>query len=74
MKMQQKMSERQSARIAKAISYFEGDSRLLEATKRAMFDKLLVVRSWVFMDFWSYAGAYMYYSLAKGNYGSIWFR
>lgn len=61
--LKRRLQSEQRKRIQGAQAHIKTDARVLDILKRAMFDRLLVVRSMVFMDFWSYTAAYMYHSL-----------
>ncbi|KAI5815555.1 hypothetical protein BZA77DRAFT_369945 [Pyronema omphalodes] len=63
MALKRRLQNEQRKRIKGAQAHIAKDDRVLDILKRAMFDRLLAVRSMVFMDFWSYTAAYMYHSL-----------
>ncbi|KAJ2903883.1 hypothetical protein MKZ38_009169 [Zalerion maritima] len=51
-------------RLKMAMEVIGMDGTVVAVLKRAMFDRLLAVRSFVFLDFWNYTSAYLFYSLA----------
>jgi hypothetical protein len=67
MALKRRLQSEQRKRIKGAQAHIATDDRVLDILKRAMFDRLLAVRSMVFMDFWSYTAAYMYHSLDQGK-------
>lgn len=58
-------SERQTQRLQAAIDHLEGDPKIFKIYKEALLSRLLAIRTWVDLDFYSYVSAYMYYSLDK---------
>lgn len=64
---QNKMEVNDQQRLA-AMSYKAvTDEKILDLLKRAMFDRVLALRSFVYADFHTYSLAYNYYALSKGN-------
>lgn len=66
--LKENLATAQDSRIKGSMDLISGDNRVLEMMKFVMFDRLLAVRAWVYMDFWSYTMAYMYYSMSQGMY------
>lgn len=63
--MKQKQANSQRERIHGANAHASKDNRVLDMLKFAMFDRLLVIRGLIFMDFWSQTMGYMYHSMSE---------
>ena len=64
---QNKMEGKDQKRLA-AMSYSSvTDEKVLDLLKRAMFDRVLALRTFVYADFLTYGLAYNYHTLSKGK-------
>ncbi|KAM7193874.1 hypothetical protein V8F33_007560 [Rhypophila sp. PSN 637] len=64
---QNAMEEKDKQRLA-AMSYSAvTDDKILDLLKRAMFDRVLALRSFVYADFYTYSLAYNYHALSRGS-------
>lgn len=66
--VQQTMETRDEGRLAATASNVENDAAVLNALTRAMFDRILAVRSMVYFDFSAYMEAYRYHTLIDGSF------
>jgi hypothetical protein len=65
--LQGKIEKRDNSRLENLAVNVGTNKLVLEILKRAMFDRLLSIRSLVFLDFITYNSAYNYYSLRTGE-------
>lgn len=56
-------SRSETARLTHAVDALATQQALLDAFKSQLFSKLLVTRSWIFLDFQQYVAAYLYFAL-----------
>ncbi|EMT72587.1 hypothetical protein FOC4_g10001225 [Fusarium odoratissimum] len=61
--MEDKNQQRLAAMNYKSVT----DEKILDLLKRAMFDRILALRTFVYQDFQTYSTAYNYHSLSKGS-------
>ncbi|RPA75394.1 hypothetical protein BJ508DRAFT_230147 [Ascobolus immersus RN42] len=61
--LQKKMEERNQDRLAATLRTIATDDRVVRLLTRAMFDRVLAIRSLVSLDFASYVSAYKFHSL-----------
>lgn len=68
---QSKMETKDQDRLA-AMSYMSvTNEKVLDLLKRAMFDRVLAIRTFVYQDFQTYSLAYNYHTLSKGTRTSM---
>ncbi|KAK6355469.1 hypothetical protein TWF696_004566 [Orbilia brochopaga] len=60
----------QNTELERAVGRLQ-DPLVFQTFKRAMFDRLIAVRSWVAVEFHDYAAAYRYYTLSTDPVSSI---
>jgi hypothetical protein len=58
-----RQEERARPALENMVKHFQNDNNCVQMLKIAMFDRLLAIRSLVFVDMYSYASAYMFHSL-----------
>ncbi|KAF3928783.1 hypothetical protein ABW21_db0205187 [Orbilia brochopaga] len=63
-------AQAQNAELERAVGRLQ-DPFVFQTFKRAMFDRLIAVRSWVAVEFNDYAAAYRYYTLSTDPISSI---
>ncbi|KAJ6256327.1 hypothetical protein Dda_8825 [Drechslerella dactyloides] len=63
-------AQAQNAELERAVGRLQ-DPFVFQTFKRAMFDRLIAVRSWVAVEFHDYAAAYQYYTLSTDPLTSI---
>jgi len=74
-KLKKKFEMNQQSRIQAALTLIGSNEKILTIMKRSMFDRLLAIRSYVYMDFWSYVTAYKYHAQSRCKYfltGETW--
>ena len=62
-----KLQSGEDQRLRKSLSHVQKDGAVLNILKRAMFDRLLTIRSFVFLDFNTYSESYLFHSLSSGK-------
>ncbi|KAK4165504.1 hypothetical protein QBC43DRAFT_208068 [Cladorrhinum sp. PSN259] len=55
--------QRDGARIANSMTATSQQVAVLDILQRAMFDRLMTIRSFIFLDFQTYSDAYMFHAL-----------
>jgi hypothetical protein len=66
--VQEQMSQRNEKRLSASVESNMADAATLQLIKRAMFDRVLAVRTLVFLYFFSYSSAYRFHTLSNGIY------
>ncbi|KAF2762547.1 hypothetical protein EJ05DRAFT_534086 [Pseudovirgaria hyperparasitica] len=62
--VQQQMPARDKTRLHATTQLVATDARVVDLLRRAMFDRLLAIRSMVYIDFYTYVTAYKYHALS----------
>lgn len=65
--LQQQMEDRNIGRLEKISGKVTSDKNTIDLIKRAMYDRLLTVRVFVFQDFVTYNSAFNFHSLRKSQ-------
>jgi hypothetical protein len=66
--LQQKMESNDTARLAATARVVATEKSVAELLRRAMFDRILAIRTLVFLDFYTYTTAYQYHTLSNGKW------
>ncbi|RAH54694.1 hypothetical protein BO85DRAFT_480185 [Aspergillus piperis CBS 112811] len=64
--LRRKLEKENQPLLESTVTKAETNHHILEVLQDAMFDRLLTVRAFVMLDFWTYRSAYMYHSLSSG--------
>lgn len=65
--VQKEVEVRDEKRLSAAAETVETDQRVAEVLARAMFDRVLAIRSLVYLDFSAFITAYRYHTLSEGQ-------
>ena len=65
--LKSKLQSEEKIRLTRTLKHVKNCGAVVEMLKRAMFDRLLTIGSFIFLDFNTYLKAFMFHSLSASE-------